>query len=59
MEARQLVSRRRSELDRRQVRIDLMPEGERILEALSVQHRAELEIAGPALLDALRVLLGR
>jgi DNA-binding MarR family transcriptional regulator len=59
MEARQFVVRRRSEQDRRQVWIDLTPEGERILEALSVEHRAELETAGPALLDALRLLLGR
>ncbi len=59
LEARQLVSRRRSLQDRRQVRIELTLEGERILEALSVQHRAELETAGPALLDALSALLGR
>jgi len=59
LEARQLVARRRSEQDRRQVWIDLTPEGERILEALSVEHRAELETAGPALLDALGALLGR
>ena len=59
LEARQLVSRRRSEQDRRQVWVELTPEGERILEALSVEHRAELETAGPALLDALRALLGR
>ncbi len=59
LEARQFVGRRRSEQDRRQVWIDLTPEGERILEALSVEHRAELETAGPALLDALSLLLGR
>jgi DNA-binding MarR family transcriptional regulator len=59
LEARQLVSRRRSQQDRRQVWIELTPEGERLIEALSVEHRAELETAGPALLDALRALLGR
>jgi len=59
LEVRQLVARRRSERDRRQVWIDLTPEGERILEALSEEHRAELETAGPALVDALRALLGR
>ena len=59
LEARQLVGRRRSDQDRRQVWIELTPQGERILEALSVEHRAELETAGPALLDALRALLGR
>ena len=59
LEARQLVGRRRSEQDRRQVWIDLTPEGERILDALSVQHGAEMETAGPALLDALRALLRR
>ena len=59
LESRQLVSRRRSEQDRRQVRIEVTPEGERILDALSAQHRAELETAGPALLEALRGLHDR
>jgi DNA-binding MarR family transcriptional regulator len=59
LESHQLVSRRRSEQDRRQVRIEVTPEGERILDALSAQHRAELEAAGPALLEALSGLLDR
>lgn len=58
LERRQLVSRHRSEQDRRQVRIGLTPEGERVLKALSIQHGAELETAGPALVEALRALLG-
>jgi DNA-binding MarR family transcriptional regulator len=59
LERRQLLARHRSGEDRRQVRIELTPEGERVLEALSFQHRAELGTAGPALLEALRALLGR
>jgi DNA-binding MarR family transcriptional regulator len=59
LERRRLVSRRRSKEDLRQVRVGLTPSGERVLEALSLQHRAELQNAGPALLDALRGLLGR
>jgi DNA-binding MarR family transcriptional regulator len=59
LERRQFLSRHRSEQDRRQVRIELTMEGERVLEALSFQHRAELETAGPALVEALRALLGR
>ncbi len=59
LEHRDLVTRHRSERDRRQVRIGLTPEGERLLDALSVQHRSELEKAGPALLEALGQVLRR
>ena len=59
LEARGLVVRVRSERDRRLVGIGLTAEGERILDALSAQHQAELATAGPALLDALQTLLGR
>jgi DNA-binding MarR family transcriptional regulator len=59
LEDRGLVRRHRSEGDRRRVCAGLTPEGERVLEALSVEHHAELDSAGPALLTALEALLRR
>ena len=38
----QLVQRRQSEVDRRQVEVRLMPKGERLLTKLAALHRAEL-----------------
>ncbi len=58
LESRGLARRQRSSEDRRKVRVELTPEGERILESLTVEHRNELEAAGPALLKALEELLG-
>ncbi len=58
LESRGLVRRQRSSEDRRKVRVELTPEGERILESLTVEHRNELEAAGPALLRALEELTG-
>lgn len=37
-----LVERRPSDLDRRQVQVHLLPEGQRLLERLAALHRAEL-----------------
>ncbi len=59
LQTRGLVQRRRSAKDRRKVCVELTAEGERILETLAVQHRAELSSAGPALAAALERLLGR
>ncbi len=59
LEARRLAQRQRSETDRRKVCVQLTPEGERILETLTVQHQGELESAGPRLLEALEKLLNR
>lgn len=41
-EALLLVKRQRSEVDRRQMEVHLLPEGERRLERLAVLHEAEL-----------------
>lgn len=58
-EARGLVRRTAHGADRRQVVIALTPLGERVLQRLSVAHRAELESAGNELLEALAALVGR
>ncbi len=58
LESRGLARRQRSSEDRRKVRVELTSEGERILESLTVEHRNELEAAGPTLLRALEELLG-
>ncbi len=58
LESRGLARRQRSSEDRRKVRVELTPDGERILESLTVEHRNELEAAGPTLLKALEELLG-
>jgi DNA-binding MarR family transcriptional regulator len=47
-EAAQLVQRRQSETDRRQVEVHLLPKGERILAHLAALHRAELKVLDDA-----------
>jgi DNA-binding MarR family transcriptional regulator len=54
---REFVQRRRDEIDQRRVIVDLLPRGEAILRELSLAHRAELQTAGPALVQALNALL--
>jgi DNA-binding MarR family transcriptional regulator len=48
------VRRSRAGEDRREVLLSLTPRGERVLQNLSLHHRAELRLAGPALVKALR-----
>ena len=48
------VRRHRGGEDRREVLLDLTPKGERILQKLSLHHRAELRKRGPALIVALK-----
>jgi DNA-binding MarR family transcriptional regulator len=48
------VRRQRAGDDRREVLLELTPKGEKVLQTLSLHHRAELRSAGPALVDALR-----
>lgn len=48
------VRRRRAGDDRREVLLSLTPKGERVLRELSLHHRAELRMQGPALVNALR-----
>ena len=47
------VVRRHGEQDRREVLVELTPQGEQILEQLSILHWQELQTTGPALLEAL------
>ena len=54
---RGLVQRTRAAADRRQVLLALTPRGAAVLRELSLQHRAELRSAGPALVRALNALL--
>lgn len=48
------VRRHRAGEDRREVLLSLTPSGEKILKELSLHHRAELRIQGPALISALK-----
>jgi DNA-binding MarR family transcriptional regulator len=48
------VRRNRLGKDRREVWLSLTPKGETVLRKLSLQHRAELRLHGPALIAALR-----
>lgn len=48
------VRRRRGTKDRREVLLSLTSRGQKVLRELSLQHRAELLSAGPALVKALR-----
>jgi DNA-binding MarR family transcriptional regulator len=54
---RGFVRRRRARDDRRKVLVEITSEGEKVLRNLSVQHRAELRTAGPALAAVLDSLL--
>lgn len=57
LEQRGLVRRSPSGSDRRQVLIEITGKGERLLERLSLIHRAELRSAGASLMRALRLLI--
>jgi DNA-binding MarR family transcriptional regulator len=48
------VKRHRGDEDRREVLLSLTPKGERILRTLSLHHKAELRMRGPALVAALK-----
>jgi DNA-binding MarR family transcriptional regulator len=48
------VRRQRGAEDRREVLLALTPKGEKVLRELSLHHRAELRMQGPALIAALR-----
>lgn len=48
------VRRNKGDADRREVLLSLTPKGERILRELSLYHRAELRMQGPALVTALK-----
>jgi len=54
---RGLVRRARSRGDRRQVLVELLPKGEKLLRELAMHHRDALTGAAPALVQALELLL--
>ncbi len=54
---RGLIKRLRDETDQRRVIIHLTPQGEQVLRGLSLLHRHELQLAGPAFVRALGALL--
>ena len=51
---RGLIKRQRGGNDRREVLLSLTPKGEKVLRDLSLHHRAELRMQGPALVAALK-----
>lgn len=59
LQKNRLVSRRRSQGDRREVMLNLTSRGERLLQSLTLLHRAELITAGPGLLRALGKVIGK
>jgi DNA-binding MarR family transcriptional regulator len=54
---RNLVRRRRSDADRREVFLELSPKGDRLLQELALHHRAEIREMGPELVSALKKVL--
>ena len=54
LEARGLLQRERSTLDRREVLLRLTESGSELLRSLSAKHRQQLQTVGPALLAALQ-----
>lgn len=54
---RDLVQRRRGEIDQRQVIVSLTSSGEEVLRKLALYHRTELQSIGPALVQALETLI--
>jgi DNA-binding MarR family transcriptional regulator len=57
LERHGLVRRCQGDKDRREVLLRVTPQGEKVLRALSLHHRAILRSAGPALVRALEQLL--
>lgn len=56
LEARGLLERRRSAVDRREVLLHLTAEGQEVLRGLSALHRQQLRTVGPELLSALQAI---
>jgi DNA-binding MarR family transcriptional regulator len=58
LEARGLLDRQRSAVDRREVLLRLTAEGQDVLRGLSTLHRQQLQTIGPELLTALQAISG-
>lgn len=59
MVERDLVQRCRDEQDQRRVLVVLTRHGEEVLRRLSLLHRTELRLTGPALVQALQAIIGK
>lgn len=59
LEASGLVARKRSTEDRREVLLELTPQGKAVLRGLSSLHRQQLQSAGPEVIRALQNILER
>ncbi len=57
LEERELVRRQRDELDQRRVLIQITPQGEEVLQELSLHNLEELQTAAPALVRTLNALI--
>ena len=57
MEERRMIRRRPGDIDKRQVVVELMKPGEKLLEKLSEEHLSEISQTGPALIEALQGVL--
>ena len=59
LESKGLIRRSRGQADRREVLLGLTPRGEKLLQRLTISHRAELQSAGPKLVTALEAAIKR
>jgi DNA-binding MarR family transcriptional regulator len=57
LEERGLVERHRDELDQRRVLIQITPQGEEVLQELSLHNLEELQTAAPSLVRSLNALI--
>lgn len=57
LEERELVERHRDDLDQRRVLIQITPQGEEVLQELSMHNLEELRTAAPSLVRALNALM--
>jgi DNA-binding MarR family transcriptional regulator len=59
LESHRLVRRSRSEGDKREVRVSLLPQGLRLLDRVASERISELKASGAALADAITALVER
>jgi DNA-binding MarR family transcriptional regulator len=59
LEAHGYVRRNHNQADRRQVRVDLLPRGKKLVEQVARQRLTELRTEGAELVNALNALMGR
>jgi DNA-binding MarR family transcriptional regulator len=59
LESRGLVCRTRSEADKREVRVSLLPQGSKLLDQVARERLSELKASGAALADAITALVER